>query len=311
MPNQKAKRTLAILHLLGIYILLQVCWWGYLVISVSHRLALAEGREDSVARQLWMIVGEGSVFLILLFVGFRTIRKNVLRELHFASMQNTFLLAVTHELKTPVAAIKLQLETLKNRELTAEQSSQIVSGALKEANRLEGLVGNILLTTQLDRAPVGTTQYAFNLSDVLRGEAQRFKSLYQHTREISCTIEDDVEMRGEPELMRAACFNLIENAVKYSGDGGIVSIGLKQTKDQIILDVIDNGSGIPDNEKEHVFGKFYRPGNEPTRRHKGTGLGLYIVRNAVRMHGGTVQVSDASPHGSRFTVVLPLHHAEH
>jgi len=310
MPDQKVRRTLVILNLLGVYILLQVCWWGYLVIAASKRLAFTEGQDTDTARQVWMIVGEGSVFLTLLFIGFWSIRRNIRRELHFANVQRTFLLAVTHELKTPVAAIKLQMETLHTRNVSPDQAQKLIAASLKETNRLEGLVGNILLVTRLDQERMGATSYAINLSDVLSNELNRFSSLFQLTRKISHELTSGVEITGEPELIRAVCFNLIDNAVKYSGEGGHVQVRLYTTGNMAKIEVSDNGSGIPDEEKKRIFHKFYRPGNELTRQHKGTGLGLYIVQNAVKLHHGSIRVEDARPNGTRFIVSLPLHHAE-
>jgi signal transduction histidine kinase len=310
MPDQKSRRTLTILNVLGGYILLQVIWWGYLLIAVNTRLAAAEGREDDTLRQVWMIAGEGSVFLILLFVGFRRIRRNIRREMHFANVQRTFLLAVTHELKTPVAAIKLQLETLNHRSVSPEISRRMLADALKEASRLEGLTGNILLATRLDQEGLASHGFSVSLTDLVRGEASRFASLYRDLRLFEIHIEDDVETSGEPELLRAVFFNLIENAVKYSPENGRIRISLRTKNDQAVFEAEDEGAGVPDGEKSRIFEKFYRPGNEQTRRHKGTGLGLYIVQTAVRLHRGHVAVSDAVPRGARFTVTLPLHHAE-
>jgi signal transduction histidine kinase len=308
MPDHKARRTLAILNLLGLYILLQVLWWGYLLVSVTRNLAEAEGNADYGVRQAWMIAGEGSVFLVLLFVGFRRIRKNIRRDLHFAGMQRTFLLAVTHELKTPVAAVKLLLETLHNREVTAEQSKKMIADALKETNRLEGLTGNILLATRLDQGNSESEKTPTDLSAILKVESSRFANLYQGLRVFSVEIEPEVQVSGEPELLRAVCFNLIENAVKYSEKEGLITVSLRHQKDEVTLVVSDTGCGIPDEEKDRIFGKFYRPGNEQTRRHKGTGLGLYIVASALRLHGGRISVTDNQPQGSTFTVRLPLSH---
>ena len=311
MADQKAKRTLAILNVLGLYILFQVFWWGYLLISVNQRLAISQGRADGVNRQVWMIAGEGSVFLILLFVGFWRIRRNIRRELRFAGMQRTFLLAVTHELKTPVAAVKLLLETMYSREMSAEQSRKMIADALKETNRLEGLTGNILLATRLDQEKDQASTSPVPLSQLLTSEATRFSNLYKGLRSFDLCIEPDIEMQGEQELLRAVCFNLLENAVKYTPKEGTIEVTLKRTQSAAELVISDTGCGIPDEEKARIFEKFYRPGNEQTRKHKGTGLGLYIVLSAVRLHHGSVRVADNAPSGSIFTVQLPLNYATH
>ncbi|MFN8776556.1 MAG: sensor histidine kinase [Flavobacteriales bacterium] len=309
MPNPKARRSLAILNLLGLYILLQVLWWGYLLISVTRDLASMRGSDDSGLRQALMIAGEGTVFLILLFIGFRTIRRTVRRELHLAGMQRTFLLAVTHELKTPVAAVKLMLETLNSREMSDEQRRKLVADALKETNRLEGLTGNILLATRLEQGQDQGELTSTDLSTMLLGETTRFANLYQSQRTVTHSIQPEVVVSGEPELLRAVCFNLVENAIKYTPPGGHVSVDLHLEGEEAVITVSDNGAGIPDEEKERIFTKFYRSGNEQVRRHKGTGLGLYIVASSLRLHHGRIEVSDNRPQGSTFTARLPLHDA--
>lgn len=309
MPDQKERRTLVILNLLGLYILLQVCWWGYSLVDVNHRLSDLQGNGPGNHRALWMIVGEGSVFVILLSAGFWRIRRDVRRELRFARMQRTFLLAVTHELKTPVAAIKLMLETLHTRDISPTQSARLVADALKESNRLEGLTGNILLTTRLGHGKQDHFSERINFSALAGSESSRFEQLFESHRTFRLRIDPDLYVDGENELLRSLCFNLIDNAVKYSPAGGLIDISLKCREKTIVLRVADQGIGIPDSEKKRVFEKFYRPGDEQIRRHKGTGLGLYIVYWACRLHGGSIRIEDNQPAGTVFHVELPLSHA--
>jgi signal transduction histidine kinase len=146
--EKKERRTLAILYVLAAYIALQVWWWGYSLVQIHKQVAFM--RQDLTALQqeqlfnlkVWMIVGEGGVFLIMLLLGFWYIKRTISRELQLARMEKTFLLSVTHELKTPIAAIRLFLETIKARKLTEEQTKAILNDALRETERLQMLSEN-------------------------------------------------------------------------------------------------------------------------------------------------------------------------
>lgn len=305
MLHPKQRRTLLIINLLGVYILLQVCWWGYLLASARQRMAADDGEAAS---GIWMVVGEGTVFVLLLFIGFWQIRRHVLQELRFAHMQQTFLLAVTHELKTPVAAVKLGLETLRTRALSAEQAAQVAGNAWKEINRLEALTSNILLTTRIEQVRQDGFREDVDLSGLLRAECDRFSRMLANPQRIVSYVEPGIHLGGESELIRSLCFNLLDNAVKYSPEGGIIRVELRREKDRAVLRISDEGPGIPVSEREQIFRKFYRLGDEATRTHKGTGLGLYIANSAARLHGGSLMVAENHPRGSVFIAELPLGH---
>lgn len=249
-----------------------------------------------------MIVGEGGVFLILLLLGFWYIKRTIVREWRQARREKTFLLSVTHELKTPVAAIRLFLETLKTRKLDENQHQQIILDALKETERLQNMSENILLATRLDQSETGKEIEDFDLSMLLQNLVNRFNKIAGDR--MQSAIADDVKFKGDRELLRALFYNLMENALKYSGANSQVGVELIASGEKIEVRISDNGQGIPDKEKKLVFGKFYRSGDEQTRKFKGTGLGLYIALSVAKMHHAKIEISDNTPTGSIFTVVF-------
>ncbi|MFM9984481.1 MAG: sensor histidine kinase [Flavobacteriales bacterium] len=303
--ERKERRTLFILYVLAAYIFFQVCWWGYsLAMAHYHHILSVHPNEieqqELFKKKIWMIAGEGGVFLILLLLGFWYVKKTIIRELRLAQREKTFLLSVTHELKTPVAAIRLFLETLKTRKLDEQQSQQIVQDALKETERLQNMSENILLATRFDQLEDGRIIESFNLSELLENLANRFNRIANGR--IESQITHQIMYKGDRELLRALFYNLIENALKYSGNKGKVVIRLEPTERQILAQIADEGPGIPDEEKKLVFGKFYRSGDEQTRKYKGTGLGLYIAYNVAKMHHAKIEIKDNAPAGSIFAV---------
>lgn len=304
----REKRAQLILYVLAVYVLLQLIWWGFLLVHTYSEVYnlqsdLTEAhRRSLLQKKIWMLVGEGSVFLVLMYIGFRYVNRNIAREIQLARMQRTFLLSVTHELKTPIAAIKLCLDTLKTRKLTQEQTEALLSDAQKETKRLQVLSENILLTQRIDDNPVDLPQENVELSLILRNEALRFAEIFH--RKIEVDIPQTIRMQGDTNLLQSLCSNLLENAVKYSPADTVVHVKAMQQGSKITLSVSDHGIGIPVNERPFVFKKFYRIGNEERRKHKGTGLGLYIVANVVRLHQGRVVIADNHPSGTVMTVIF-------
>jgi signal transduction histidine kinase len=302
--SRRTGRPLLLLYILSFYILAQVTWWGYHLVEVSDELAQTNARltgaaisKQEMSKKALMVIGEGSVFLILLCLGFWYIKRSISRELQLARMEKTFLLSVTHELKTPIAAVKLFLETMKSRDLSKEQSKAILSDAL----RLESLSDNILLAARFDSKQRDPLSEMVDLSEVI------FKIItyFPESRIDASAVQPAIEIHGDKALLRAMCYNLIENAIKYSTEEKIVVLKLARTQKSIALEVADQGIGIPQEERTAVFEKFYRLGNEQTRKTKGTGLGLFIVKNIIDMHNGSIEIQNNTPTGVMIKVNIP------
>jgi two-component system sensor histidine kinase CiaH len=303
------RRLLGVLYLMAAYLVFQLVWWGWQLYRLQYAYLQhlkSEGSplpENALRNKIFMIVGEGGVFLVLLFLGIWWIKKNVWQDLKRAQKEKNFLLAVTHELKTPIAAIRLNSQTLKNRELSKEQSKELCADIITESNRLETLVNNILLATQFEQnTSVGNWQ-SVNFSNVVENQVKRFQQLFPE-RHVNSSIQMNIEMNGEENMLVSLLFNLLENANKYSPNSEAISVSLKASEHVILLEVSDQGAGIPNEERKAVFEKFHRVGNEQTRSQKGTGLGLYIVKEICKAHRADINISDNTPRGTRFQITF-------
>ncbi len=256
-------------------------------------------------RQEWMIVGEASVFIISLVLGIWLINRGYHKEVMAARQRRNFLLSITHELKSPIASIKLVLETLLKRDLSKEQSNKIAQSALRESDRLNDLVNDLLLSARLETAYqpyVETLDFSELLHDLVQKLQEKYPQVvfsFKETTPISL-------IRADKSGLTSVALNLLENAVKYSPEAPKIEVRLAQSNGVLIWEIADNGIGIDDKEKSRVFEKFYRIGNEDTRQTKGTGLGLFIVKEVVLAHGGDIAILNNHPKGSIFRITLPV-----
>lgn len=248
-------------------------------------------------------VGEGSTFLVVILIGAGVVYAAFRRRLGLSRQQNNFMLSVTHELKTPLAAVKLNLQTLARPNLTEVQKSQLLNRSITEADRLNELCNNMLMAAQVEGQQYRIMREPVALSKLVTRKvaefAQRFPGL------LETNIAPEIEVEGDAGMLGMVLSNLIENALKYA-PGRRADVVLFQEKKVAVLQVKDLGNGIPDAERRKIFRKFYRIGDEATRRSKGTGLGLYLVQHIVRRHRGNVAVYANEPQGSVFEVQLPV-----
>ncbi|MFY7944138.1 MAG: sensor histidine kinase [Crocinitomicaceae bacterium] len=296
------KQTNILFYILSIYVILQFLWWGFHLIQLSRESA---ENESMIFRKTFMIVGEGSVFLLLLVFGLFKISSSIRKELTFSQRKSNFLLSVTHELKTPIASTKLYLQTLMRRELPNEKKEDLLAKALEENERLELLIDNILNASRLDNRALTPIKTEINFNELSNQVMERFKKRYQNLK-IVAKNEESVLVSVDEFMLETILTNLIENAVKYAGIDSEITLFSKRINQQIHFGVEDLGPGITDEEKESIFTKFYRSGNEETRQTKGSGLGLYIVSEFVHLHQGKIICKNNSPKGSIFEVTLPL-----
>ncbi len=255
-------------------------------------------------RQEWMIFGEASVFIVSLVIGIWLINRGYNKEIEIAHQRRNFLLSITHELKSPIASIRLVLETFLKRKLKPEQIERFGKNAIKDSERLNELVNNLLFAAKLETAyqphlePIQLNELVNDLVDSISEKFPKVRFIKNIQNEIS-TIE------GDRIGMVSIVTNLVENAVKYNfTDQPIIEINLSESTGKINLNIADNGIGISDKEKKKIFERFYRIGNEDTRKTKGTGLGLYIVSQIVKAHQGKITVVDNQPQGTIFKIVF-------
>jgi two-component system sensor histidine kinase CiaH len=256
--------------------------------------------DQARTRKTAQYIGEGATFLALILIGAVFVYRATRRQIRLAEQQQNFMMAVTHELKTPIAVTQLNLETLQKRKLEEDRQQKLITNTLQEANRLNTLCNNILLASQLD-AGYRSSKEEINFTDLVQGCIDNFHNRFPG-RQIKEEVTEGIYLQGETLLLQMLVNNLIDNALKYSPKEAAIVIMLKEEGGKAILSVTDEGPGIPDAEKKKIFSKFYRSGDEKTRKTKGTGLGLYLCRKIAESHNGYISVTDHVPSGSSFTV---------
>jgi signal transduction histidine kinase len=253
-----------------------------------------------------MIVGEAIFFILILITGFYLILRATAKEIYNEHLRQNFQLSITHELKSPVAAIQLILDTLIQRELPDDKRKGLYKTGVKETKRLNDLINDILLAANLEYGWQPNKEPIL-LRAIATIALHRIKLRYPDVQ-IKEVYDDTLKpIHLDKTGIEAVLYNLLENAVKYNDNTQKqldISIESLPTGGQRIS-IIDNGNGIAQEEKKKVFQKFYRSGAEGTRQTKGTGLGLYIVYQIVLAHGGALVVKDNKPRGTIFQIDFP------
>jgi signal transduction histidine kinase len=253
----------------------------------------------------------GIVFFLAIIAGLILNTIFLVREIRRNEQHDSFINAVTHELKTPISSIRLYLETLKAREVPPERRREFYDIMLADNDQLLHTVEQVLRSGSLDHRRGYLHKDRLDLADLIRQCAQLARSRY-HLDEDSLRYEENLNgghpmVLGDAEELRAVMANLLDNAIKYSFQDVKVLVEVSATDArQVLVKVRDSGLGIPGDQLKRVFRRFYRvPGRDPARV-KGTGLGLFIVRSVVKNHGGRVRAESAGEgQGSTFTIQLP------
>ena len=261
--------------------------------------------EAFEARKTKQYIGEGITFLFLFLLGAIYVYRSLLKQLRYSNQQQNFMMAVTHELKTPIAITQLNIETLLKRELDPAQKKMLIENTLKETHRLDALCNNILLASQLDMGKYESNMQDVDLSAIVQKLVQSFQERFEQ-RVLITTITPSVFIQAEPLLIQLLVNNLLDNAHKYSSIASPITVELTTQENKIILLVKDAGVGIPMEERTKIFEKFYRIGDESTRTTKGTGLGLYLCKKISEFHHATITVDANVPNGSIFTLNFPI-----
>lgn len=292
-----ASRTKAI----AFFITLGACLVG-LAIALNVSWIILNWRE-TVALVL------GIIFFMVIIAGLVLNTIFLVREIRRNEQQDSFLNAVTHELKTPIASIRLYLETLQQRQVEETQRREFYRIMLDDTDRLLGTVEQVLKAGEVrDGARKGWREVDF--SAIVRDAvdlAQVRHKLGPESLRFAAEPAGETTVLGNPEQLRIAVTNLLDNAVKYSGTKKDIEVRLETPDiDNVILTVRDSGIGLPRPELKRVFKRFYRVHAAASGQVKGTGLGLFIVRSVARRHGGDAFAnSEGEGRGSTFTIRLP------
>ena len=223
--------------------------------------------------------------------------------------RNQFVSNASHELKTPLATMKILLESIIYQpDMETEMRTEFLTDINKEIDRLNLIIGDLLTLVSMDSQTMRLNRTNFSLAELINDTADRLKLvLEQRNQELKLQLSDRCEMYADNAKLTQVVYNLMENASKYTQEGGVIRVRLIRSGRDAILTVTDNGPGIPKEDQTHIFDRFYRVDKARSRETGGTGLGLSIVRQMVLMHGGTVSVESEEGSGSTFTVELPIH----
>jgi signal transduction histidine kinase len=252
----------------------------------------------------------GSLLALTIVVGVVLNTTFLIREIRRNEQHDAFINAVTHELKTPVASIRLYLETLQTRAVEEPKRQEFYRTMVEDSDRLLSTIEQVLRTGR-----IGNTSHRklhltrVDLNSVVQECLLRTRALHRLTDEaLEYRAGPPVTIMGDPEEVRAAVSNLLDNAVKYSGSAVKVLVESSAVDDKFIsLRVRDQGPGIPKMELKQIFKRFYRVPGPLAMRVKGTGLGLYIVRSVAKRHGGRAWAESEGPgRGSTFVLQFPI-----
>jgi signal transduction histidine kinase len=263
--------------------------------------------DRGFAAVYWTLLTIGTLFLVLVLVGVVMYLALSVKAINLNRRQSNFIDSVTHELKSPIASLKLYLQTIHRRQVSPEERDNFVGYMLEDVERLDTLINHLLDAARLDKTPQPSELEQIRLDDLIRSCADEVRQRYR-------TPNDVIRLALEPSTLTARRVdlnmifrNLIDNAVKYAGDPPWVEVVSQPTAEGSVVTVVrDNGRGVPRQARNKIFRRFSRLGMELERDKPGTGLGLYIVHTLVRRLKGRIFVKDREPGpGSVFEVHLP------
>lgn len=308
------RRARALFLVLASYVFLQLAWWVNLLISSAAKLFEARTAFNpspdilADALQNWektvlMVAAEGVIFSLLFMFGLSWIWRVMRADNYILARERNFLLAVTHELKTPIASIRLAIDTLKRLDLEGADRDEMLDVARSGTLRLERRVEDILQATRLN-LPDALVRSPFDVTEFVEDTASTFLHLNPESSvSVKLIGESGLLLHGDEEMWRLCLINLLENAIKYSPTHTSVEVVLDTTTKKPNLSIIDHGPGISPDERKKVFEAFYRlPRDKDV---EGTGLGLHLVFRIVKMHGAEIHITSTAGGGATFVIDWP------
>jgi two-component system phosphate regulon sensor histidine kinase PhoR len=283
-------------------VLLVVLTVGWVIVSASAAL------KSEHSGVYWTLLAIGSTFFALVLVGVVLYLVLSVKAIRLNQRQSNFIDAVTHELKSPIASLKLYLQTLNRHQVTVEQQADFQKFMLEDLERLDDLIDHLLDAARTEHSELAPEAENVSLDELLARSARLACERYHLPEETIQLRLEPTRVHARPADLEIIFRNLLDNALKYSGDKPQIEVEThRDDPAQATVRIGDNGPGIPVKLRRKIFGRFVRLGSELERKTAGTGLGLYIVRTLVKRMGGKVQVRN-KPDGSGtiFEVVLPI-----
>jgi signal transduction histidine kinase len=247
-----------------------------------------------------MIAGEFAVFMVLMGVGVFWIYKVFNKELLLSQSKKNFSLSVTHELKTPIAASKLFIETILTRDLPKEKTDELLGKVLNEQDRLQVLIDKILLSARLNNTNMKIELQKVNLFELVEQSIEKTDSAAISEN----NIDPSLMLSLDPFYFSSVINNLHENSVKYSPVDPKIIWSAKIINSDVLISIEDNGTGIKQEDRSKIFEMYHRTEDEETKSIQGTGLGLFLVLKMVQLHKGTIAVGASSIGGTKFEIKL-------
>ena len=319
MPLQlKPRAAFLVFNFMVIFLMANVIWWFILMDRVTdEKIQMSQelGASPEVIEHIYeqessrrrMVMLEGVVFFLFLLAGLWMIYRTLVKQRELRQQQENFMMAITHELKTPLASINLYVDSLLTPEIAEQEKQNILPKIKHDVYRLKRQIENVLEVARHHGSTEKSSYESFDLSQLLGQRLDALKKFYANVNyKLKTDIEESVRIYGDRRSIGKAIDLILENSLVHNEGRDIeIAVELAISKNIISLNIGDNGCGVDKEELASIFDQFYRAGPELTRPSYGTGLGLYIAKEIINSHGGTISVISEGPsRGIKFLVKL-------
>jgi len=312
-----AKRFGWLVHPITVFVGAQICWallvftWIWWYFDREQTISAILGKVPTppeLQTGQWVILLQGGILLALILLGLLMTFISQRKQVRLNRLHESFLSNITHELKTPIASIRLATETLLLRELPADAQKKFLGRTLSECLRLQNLVDSILVAARLESKSYSGAKESIDLVALVENAVENFRERIGQQRQIHFEKtysfkKNEFYIDGDSIQLQMVFDNLLSNAFKYTNDQGKITIVSTLNNKSFQVDIADDGVGIEKDALKKIFEKFYRAEGTARIRVQGSGLGLFIARSVVIAHGGTLTAeSDGPEKGARFHV---------